>query len=173
MASLPKKPAAKWLPRIRYVADAVPAAALMQILGHERRIMPASLRAHLTEFEREAEAWRRRKASDPQDAAATKLSAAGRRARGHDGARYFEATFRGRPVFPVQARPMRTIGRWLSAGIDHADYLLTVARLWALDRLAPMPDTPVDRAIREEAERLRKAFPTIDFDNPGSRRSRV
>jgi hypothetical protein len=31
-------------------------------------------------------------------------------------------------------------------------------------------ETPVDRAIREEGERLRRAFPTIDFDNPGSRR---
>jgi hypothetical protein len=66
---------------------------------------------------------------------------------------------------------MRTIGRWLSAVPERADYLLTLARLWLLDRLAPMPETPVDRAIREEGERLRRAFPTIDFDNPGSRRS--
>jgi hypothetical protein len=33
-------------------------------------------------------------------------------------------------------------------------------------------ETPVDRATREDGERLRKAFPKIDFDNPGSRRSR-
>jgi hypothetical protein len=26
---------------------------------------------------------------------------------------------------------------------------------WVLDRLAPLPETPVDRAIREEGERLR------------------
>jgi hypothetical protein len=29
--------------------------------------------------------------------------------------------------------------------------------LGVLDRLAPLPETPVDRAIREEGERLRKA----------------
>jgi hypothetical protein len=31
------------------------------------------------------------------------------------------------------------------------------------------PETPEDRAIREEGERLRKAFPSIDFDHPGAR----
>ena len=67
---------------------------------------------------------------------------------------------------------MRTIGCWLSATVDRADYLLTVARLWVLDRLFPPQETPVDRAIREEGERLRRAFPTIDFDHPGPRRSR-
>jgi hypothetical protein len=35
-------------------------------------------------------------------------------------------------------------------------------RLGLLDRLAPLPETPVDRAIREEGERLRKAFPWLD-----------
>lgn len=34
------------------------------------------------------------------------------------------------------------------------------------------PETPEDRAIREEGERIRRAFPSIDFDNPGARRSR-
>jgi hypothetical protein len=34
--------------------------------------------------------------------------------------------------------------------------------LGVLDRLAPLPKTPVDRAIREEGERLRKAFPWLD-----------
>jgi hypothetical protein len=67
---------------------------------------------------------------------------------------------------------MRTIGRWLSAVIDRADYVLTSARLWVLDRLHPPEQTPVDRAIREEGERLRRAFPTIDFDHPGPRSSR-
>jgi hypothetical protein len=67
---------------------------------------------------------------------------------------------------------MRTIGRWLSAVADRADSLRTLARLWLLDRLAPMPETPVDRAIREEGERLHRAFPAIGFDNPGSGRSR-
>jgi hypothetical protein len=31
-------------------------------------------------------------------------------------------------------------------------------------RLNPPPETPVDRAIREEGERLRNAFPGIDFE---------
>jgi len=34
----------------------------------------------------------------------------------------------------------------------------------------PPPDTPLDRAIREEGERLRKAFPMLDFDDPTPRR---
>jgi hypothetical protein len=51
-----------------------------------------------------------------------------------------------------------------------ADYLLTLARLTVLDWLVPPPETPTDRAIREEGERLRKAFPEIDFDHPNPRR---
>jgi hypothetical protein len=42
------------------------------------------------------------------------------------------------------------------------DWLLDqviAARLGILDWLTPLPETPVDRAIREEGERLRKAFP--------------
>jgi hypothetical protein len=42
---------------------------------------------------------------------------------------------------------MRTIGRWLSAAVDRADHLLTVARLCVLDRLVPLEESPVDRAI--------------------------
>jgi hypothetical protein len=45
--------------------------------------------------------------------------------------------------------------------------------LGVVDRMLPRPETPVDRAIREEGERLRRAFPTVDFDNPGTRRSRT
>ena len=55
-----------------------------------------------------------------------------------------------------------TIGSRLSAIPDRADYVLTLARLWVLDRLAPLPETPIARAIREEGERLRKAFPWLD-----------
>src|SRR5215831_18580536 len=35
---------------------------------------------------------------------------------------------------------MRTIGRWLSAILDRADYLLTRARRSVLDWLSPLPD---------------------------------
>jgi hypothetical protein len=56
--------------------------------------------------------------------------------------------------------------------LERADYLLTRTRLSVLDWLAPPQETPVDRAIREEGERLRKALPTIDFDHPGARSSR-
>jgi hypothetical protein len=62
---------------------------------------------------------------------------------------------------------MRTTRRWVSAAVDRADHLLTVPRLWILDRFLPLEEAPVDRAIREEGERLRKAFRAIDFDNPG------
>jgi hypothetical protein len=34
--------------------------------------------------------------------------------------------------------------------------------LGVLDWLAPLPETDVDRAIREEGERLRRAFPWLD-----------
>jgi len=44
------------------------------------------------------------------------------------------------------------------------------AGLRVLDRIAgPAPETPVDRGVREEGERLRTAFPTIDFDDPRPR----
>ena len=61
-------------------------------------------------------------------------------------------------------------GFW--AVLDYAEYLITFARLAVLDWLAPPRETPVDRAIREEGERLRKAFPSTDFDHPGARSSR-
>ena len=31
------------------------------------------------------------------------------------------------------------------------------------------PETPEDRAIREAGKRIRKAFPSIDFNRPGAR----
>ena len=33
------------------------------------------------------------------------------------------------------------------------------------------PETPQDRTIREEGQRIRRAFPGIDFDHPGARKS--
>jgi hypothetical protein len=44
---------------------------------------------------------------------------------------------------------MRTIGRWLSATVEHSDYLLTLARLAGLDWLFPPEETLVDRPICE------------------------
>jgi hypothetical protein len=58
------------------------------------------------------------------------------------------------------------LGRLCAELLDRADYLLTLARLTVLDWLAPKTETAVDRAIREEGERIRKAFPHIDFDHP-------
>ena len=53
--------------------------------------------------------------------------------------------------------------------LDRANYVLALARLTLLDRMAPNTETPVNRAIREEGERIRKAFPEIDFDHPKPR----
>jgi hypothetical protein len=47
--------------------------------------------------------------------------------------------------------------------LDRLDRAWTLARLTVHDWLAgPPPETPVDRAIREEGERLRKAAPFLD-----------
>jgi hypothetical protein len=35
------------------------------------------------------------------------------------------------------------------------------------------PETPEDRTIREEGERIRRAFPGIDFDHPGAGTVRI
>jgi hypothetical protein len=59
----------KWLPRTRYITDAVPAAVLSLILAHELRLMPAAMRQHLADLQREADAWHRRQAHGaPRDA---------------------------------------------------------------------------------------------------------
>jgi hypothetical protein len=42
----------------------------------------------------------------------------------------------------------------------HLDFAM-VTWLGLLDRLAPRPETTVDRAIREEGARLRRAFPWL------------
>jgi hypothetical protein len=50
------------------------------------------------------------------------------------------------------------------------DYAFTCSLLWLHDQIGGPPlETPTDRAIREEGERLRKAFPQIDFDQPRPR----
>jgi hypothetical protein len=41
------------------------------------------------------------------------------------------------------------------------DFIIA-AWLGLLDRVAPLRETPVDRAIRDEGERLRRAFPWLD-----------
>jgi hypothetical protein len=54
--------------------------------------------------------------------------------------------------------------------LDRADYLITGTRLGVLDRLAGLPlETRTDRVIREQGERLRQAFPQVDFDDPARR----
>ncbi len=55
----------------------------------------------------------------------------------------------------------------LGAGaLDRTDYLITLARFRILDwLLGPFPETPTDKAIREEGERLRREFPDVYFDN--------
>jgi hypothetical protein len=50
---------------------------------------------------------------------------------------------------------MRDVWDWL------LDFSIAT-RFGVLDRCAPRPETPVDRAIREEGERVRKALPAID-----------
>jgi hypothetical protein len=60
--------------------------------------------------------------------------------------------------------PLRRLGY---AFADWCSFQMGTVSIW----LHPPQETPVDRAIREEGERLRKAFPTIDFDNPQPRRS--
>jgi hypothetical protein len=52
----------------------------------------------------------------------------------------------------------RAISDWLSFQIGTLEFWW-----W------PRPETPVDRAIRLEGERIRKAFPWIDFDRPRPR----
>jgi hypothetical protein len=50
---------------------------------------------------------------------------------------------------------------------DWCSFEMGTITIW----LHPRVEMPIDRAIREEGERLRKAFPTIDFDNPRPRLS--
>jgi len=57
--------------------------------------------------------------------------------------------------------------RLIYTALDRAGCLIIVAQLRVLDWLTgPLPETTTDRAIREQGERLRKAFPKTDFDGP-------
>jgi hypothetical protein len=57
---------------------------------------------------------------------------------------------------------MSSVIRLLWTIVDWVDYCVTVGRLSVLDWLRPPQETPLDRAIREEGERLRRAFPWLD-----------
>jgi hypothetical protein len=59
----------------------------------------------------------------------------------------------------VAYRLWRTVADWWS-------FQMGTIEGW-LDR---SPETPEDREIRKEGERIRRAFPGIDFDHPGARR---
>jgi len=61
----------------------------------------------------------------------------------------------------------RRFARLCAGMCDRIDYLATSTRLVILDRLAgPLPETATDRAIRDQREWLRQAFPQVDFDDP-------
>lgn len=57
-----------------------------------------------------------------------------------------------------------------------ARFWRTIADWWLFQMgtlegwLCPTDETPQDRAIREEAERVRKVFPSIDFDHPSAQK---
>ena len=51
--------------------------------------------------------------------------------------------------------------------INGLDYARIVVALHVLDRLAgPIPETPEGRTIERAAQRIRNAFPQVDFDDP-------
>jgi hypothetical protein len=56
---------------------------------------------------------------------------------------------------------------------DHLDYLLTLAWLRILDALAgPEPDTPADQQRERDRQRIERAFPGLDSEEPGTPVSR-
>jgi hypothetical protein len=55
--------------------------------------------------------------------------------------------------------------RFLRALADRCSFERATIGIW----LFPPAETPEDRVIQEEGERLRKAFPQIDLDHPGAR----
>jgi hypothetical protein len=68
---------------------------------------------------------------------------------------------------------LRLLARVCHGALDHADYFVTLARLRVLDWFAgPEPETEADLRRQAERERLHKAFPKVDFDDPTPRRCR-
>jgi hypothetical protein len=63
----------------------------------------------------------------------------------------------------AEARLISSLGvrsggtRWNSGLMPHPSLI----RLGVLDWLLPIPESPIDRAMREEGERLRRAFPWL------------
>lgn len=59
------------------------------------------------------------------------------------------------------------VSRLVYVALDRAGYLVTLALLSISEWFAGLhPETPTDRAVREEGERLRREFPAIYFDDP-------
>jgi hypothetical protein len=64
-------------------------------------------------------------------------------------------------------RIMGQIGDLTARALNRAGYLITLARLTILGWLVgPFPEVPTDTAVREQDERLREAFPQVEFDDP-------
>jgi hypothetical protein len=76
---------------------------------------------------------------------------------------------RRRPIcYLLGMNDSRLLRLW-NAFADWWSFQMGTFEIW-LDRT---PETPEDRAIREEGERTRNAFPSIDFDHPGARTVRA
>jgi hypothetical protein len=58
---------------------------------------------------------------------------------------------------PIAAGPGKIGRSYLRAAGHRANFLVMRARLTVLDRVVPLAETPVDRAIGWEGERIRKA----------------
>jgi len=60
---------------------------------------------------------------------------------------------------------MSRLARLFWEALDRVDYAVMLARCWALDLIyGPEPTTPADRQREAGHERLREAFPDVDFD---------